>query len=218
MQGTIERVDQEIQDRMDAVFLDDKGYIKLLSSKVFLEEDPSQFRLWCYRHAIYGVPTIELIAWLHSFIGVRRAIEIGAGNACLGLHLGIPSTDSYMQCCPLMRLHYGSLGQPVTEPPAAVYKYEAKKAVKTFQPDVVIASWVTQKFIPGVDKDETAQASVYGVDEMTLLRNVKCYIHIGNEDSHNEKRILAKPHRTFKFPWLLSRAASPEKNVIYVWG
>lgn len=217
MQAEILHANPRIQDRMDDEFLNGTGYIKLLPSEVFLTEDPTQLRVWCSRHAIYGVPTIELVEWLRNFIGAQRAVEIGAGNACLGLHLGIMSTDSYMQCNPQMKRYYESVGQPFTEPPVEVLKYDAKKAVKTLHPVIVVASWVTQRFVSGIDQNGIAQASIFGVDEVTLLRNVKRYIHIGNEDSHGKKHILAKPHQTFKFPWLISRAQNPEKNVIYVW-
>lgn len=217
MQIAILQPDQKAQERMNATFLDDKGYIKLLPSEVFLREDPSQLRIWCTQHAIYGVPTIELVAWLRERIGSQSTIEIGAGNACLGLHLGIRSTDSYIQNDPLMRLYYGFTNQPISKPPIEVFKYDAKHAIKVFNPKVVIASWVTQLFVNGIDQEGQAQASIYGVDETALLRKVKCYIFVGNENSHGQKRILAQPHQTFKFPWLVSRAADPTKNVIYVW-
>ena len=219
MQAQVLEVKQDAQDRMDEEFLDDKGYIKLLPSEVFLKEDRTQLRIWCGRHAIYGITTTELIDWLRQFIDDPiDAIEIGAGNGRLGAYLGIRSTDSYMQCDPSIKAYYESIGQTVTEPPTDVLRHEASDAIAAFQPKVVIASWLTQRFIKGIDKEGMAQSSVYGADEVDLLRQVKCYVHIGNENSHGEKRILKKPHLTFKFPWLVSRAAYSERNVIYVWG
>jgi hypothetical protein len=58
---------------------------------------------------------------------------------------------------------------------------------------------------------------MYGVEESVLLENCETYIHIGNEASHTDKRILKLPHETHRFPWLISRASDPSKNVIYVW-
>lgn len=218
MQGEVLTVDKKIQERMDSTFLASNGYIKLLPSEDFLNEDPLQLRVWCTRHALYGVPTVELIDWLRKEIGSQKAIEIGAGNARLGLQLGIISTDSYMQADPSMQLYYGSIGQAVTKPPGEVLRFEANEAVKYFKPEVVVASWVTQKFIVGKDLEGEAQASIHGVNEISLLKKVKRYIFIGNESSHGKKRILDKPHQTFKFPRLVSRARYPEQNVIYVWG
>ncbi len=58
---------------------------------------------------------------------------------------------------------------------------------------------------------------MHGPREEEIINACEMYIVIGNENTHGDKRILALPHETFKFPWLVSRAKDQTKNVIYVW-
>ncbi len=67
------------------------------------------------------------------------------------------------------------------------------------------------------DREGTAQASVYGVDEVALLSRVQTYIHIGHVAQHGRKRLLAHTHEAVHLDGLLSRAADQAGNVIYIW-
>lgn len=205
-------------DHLDSAFLDDQRQLKLLPAATYRAVDPIELKLWCHRHAIYGLPTLELVEWLKTQIGGRSALEIGAGNARLGAHLGITMTDSCIQWCdPLVRAWYLTQGQVPTSPGGDVLLLPADVAVALHKPQVLVASWFTRLFEAGKDREGITQASIYGAREEPLLNAVETYIHIGNEAQHDQKTLLSRPHQKLKFPWLLSRALNQSTNVIYVW-
>lgn len=194
--------------------------LNVFSAQDIRRFDASLVLQWCYENGVYQVPTTELIERLRTEIGGRRAIEIGAGNGAIGRALGIPRTDSYMQTSGPMRMHYESLGQAVTDPPPDVERLEAREAIVKYQPEVVIACWVTQLFDESKgDLEEDAQALFCGVDEEWILAQscVRKYILVGNAGSHGRKRIIARPHREKWVGWLVSRAADQSDNRIWIW-
>jgi hypothetical protein len=168
---------------------------------------------WCTENALYQVPTIELVEWLREKIGDRSAIEICAGKGGIGRALGIPSTDSYQQTTPEMRAYYSLMRQPIIVPPDYVEKIEANEAVRKYKPEVVIGCFVTQRW----RSEEDADGNMFGPLEEEWVEDGVTYIHVGNEHTHRNKRILSLPHETFHFPWLRSRAIDQSKNVIWVW-
>lgn len=208
---------REIIADLSAQWLDADGRIKLLPAEAYQSVPLTHLRLWCHVTARYCIPTVELVVWLKKQIDGRSAIEVGAGNADLGYHLGIPSTDSCIQQAPHLQNFYASLRQVPTDPPPYVRKMEALSAIQHYKPQVVIASWLTRKFIKGKDIEGKAQASIYGPQEEKILNRCQTYIHVGNENVHNEKTLLTLPHDTRHASWLVSRAAEQEKNVIWLW-
>jgi hypothetical protein len=193
------------------------GHIRLLPAEEFQSVPLDHLRIWCHSTARYGIPTLELIIWLKNRIGTLKALEIGAGNGDLGYHLGITMIDNYHQQNPLTQALYHISGQVPTNPPEEVKKYEAIDAIKKAKPQVVIGSWITRKFIQGRDIQGQSEANVYGPIEEDILKNCRCYIHIGNYNIHRGKTILSKKHSAFTFPWLVSRAEDQQQNVIHVW-
>ena len=218
---------------LDAMLLDEAGRLRVCSAEQLQAVPAEDLAIWAYLHGVYGFPTAELIEWLAAqrHIGCAlscgdrwrmcsagvKTIEIGAGNGAIGRGLGIPCTDSKNMERDDVRLMYAAMGQPTTEYPDDVHRYEAREAIYTFRPHTVVASWVTQKFKRGIDVVGEAYASVYGVDEEWLVGKVARYILIGNEAVHAKKRIMAIPHETHSFPWLVSRAAEQSLNRIWVW-
>jgi hypothetical protein len=199
--------------RMNVVLLDDRNQMRLLPAHEIRQFTPQALRVWATMNSRYNLPTVELVAWLRGEIGVRTAIEIGAGMGDLGNLLGIPMTDSYQQVDdPETAAIMALCNQPPTRPPREVLKMDATEAVTSFMPDVTIASWLTQRYLPG----ET-RGNAKGPLEEIIVGNTAVYIHIGNEDIHGDKRILAMKHETYHFDWLVSRARNQSKNVIYVW-
>lgn len=173
-------------------------------------------KLWALYNARYGLPTIELFDWLKAAMGdPANVLEIGAGMGDLGRNLGIRQTDSYIQTTPEVRAFYEATNQPIISPPSFVEKIEANEAVAKYKPRVVIASWVTQHWSP-LDPEGTG-GSVYGPDEEDILRNVEIYIHIGNMNTHGDKRILKREHKVLFPDWVCSRASDPLKNCIHIW-
>lgn len=202
---------------LDEILLDDDDRIKLLPAEVYQTMDHEVLQAWCATQARYGIPTLELITWLKERIGDRKAIEIGAGNGDLGYHLGITQTDSCIQQSDAMQLAYGMGCQVTTNPKPDVLRLDAEQAVQKLKPDVVIASWVTRKFMRDKDVNGEAQAFAHGPEEQKVLRGCAEYIHIGNLAVHGQKTLLSLPHETYYFPWLVSRGFDQTQNVIYVW-
>ena len=210
-------------DRLDRKLLDGDR-IKLLPASSFAQIVPTSplapvesrsLSIWCSYRARYGIPTTELIDWLKLQIGDRHAIEIGSGNGDLAYHLGIQGTDNYCQHLPAVKSLYERSGLAITTPDREILKIGAIDAVISYEPQVVVASWVTQKYMDGEKGNE--QSSLYGVDEVKLIGLVETYIHIGNTGSHDLKRALDLPHKVYRFPWIVSRSIQPQNNVIHVW-
>lgn len=216
---------------LDAELLDPvTGRVRVKPAAAVLAIPSNDLSFWALKRARYGLVTEELIAFLRVLLGVRlgreglhdtrpftpnEAIEIAAGMGDLGGALGVHMTDSAVQTSREMRQLYGSLGQAVVDPPKDVERLDALAAVRKHRPSIVITSWCTQLYKPG-----DTHASVYGVDEEWLLSKespVELYIHIGHDDSHGTKRILALPHEEVRADWLVSRSTDQTKNAIWMW-
>jgi hypothetical protein len=214
MKVEVLNVDSAELARLDQLILDGAGRILPLSASFYHDLcSVDLIRAWCGHRARYGIVTQELLDWLTNEINGRKALEIGAGMGDLGSHLGIPMTDSYQQVDnPETALFMQFARQTPTKPPPTVVKCDAQTAVKVYRPQVVVASWITQRWLP-----YDTEGNVHGPREEQIIENCETYIFIGNEAVHGRKRILALRHQTFKFPWLISRAADQSKNVIWVW-
>lgn len=196
-------------------FLLPSGKLKLVSATEYDNFSHDEIRVFCHKYARYGLPTMELVEFLKEIINGRNAIEIGAGHGDLGCHLNIPMTDSKCQASPQLQLYYSAMGQPTIKYPADVEKLEALDAIKKYQPQVVIGSWVTQWLDP--NKPATKGGSMYGVKEGELLKLVETYVVIGNLDSHGDKDIIDLPHEEIVLPGIRSRASNPVNNRIFIW-
>lgn len=179
----------------------------------FTQEEITTF---CHRYALYQVPTVELILFLIQQIGNSRAIEIGAGNGCIGRHLGIKMYDSYLQERPEIKQYYEEVMlQPTISYGKDVINMDGMEAVKKYQPETVVGCWITTKNPHGY-----SIADVSGIEEPLLFQHgVKKYIHVGNALTHAAKPLIFGP--TIKctemhFDWLLSRSMSRVHNVIYI--
>jgi hypothetical protein len=197
-------------DYLDNILIEN-GRLKLLSAGDYARIDRTHLRIWASRRGRYCLPTEELVDWLKVQTKGKTVIEIGSGNGDLSFHLGIVGFDNYCQAHnPEVVQYYKAIGQQPTQPPQDIHKLDAVEAVKIHKPQAVIGSWITHRF-NGVDGNQ------FGPDEEEIIRNVEMYIHIGNERIHGMKPISRFPHKTFSFPWIVSRAANPAEDVIYVW-
>lgn len=205
---------------LDRLLLDPEGRIRLLPFAEYGKIDRDHVRLWMHKTARYTLPTVEMIAWLRAQIGARTAIEVGCGNGDIYWHLGIRGTDSGIQAAPgAVRAFMLTTHQPTTTPRPDVELIEAEDAVKKYRPQVVIASYLTRRFVTrgqNPDKEGKAQASIVGAREEQIVHRCNTYIHIGNRNTHGEKRILKWPHEEIAPGWLVTRG-DPAKDVIYVW-
>jgi hypothetical protein len=202
-------------DALDRKYLDERGRIKLLPAECFAVVPWIRLRAWLHYRCAYGVPTVELVNWLTEQIGGRKAIEIGAGTGNLGYRLGIPMTDSYQQVEDVNTVaFFATHGQPLIKPPPEVEKEEAENAVRRRRPQVVIASWLTERHDP---KDPFSKGNYLGPRYEYIIDRCETFILIGNEATHGRNRALKLPHEKFAFPWLVSRAARPDLNRIWIW-
>lgn len=217
-------VDRSDVKYLDAEILNEAGRVRASPASTFRGYDSLHLLQWCTERGRYGLPTAELVDFLRERIDGRKAIEVGAGMGDLGYHLGITMTDSCIQqkhkqnktqFGQFVRAMYSMSRSTETKPPPDVLRMDAETAVRKLKPAVVVASWLTQKYRNGDPPD--FGASVWGADENYILQNCALYIFIGNEHTHRDKRILAKPHETHKPDWLVSRALRPEQNVIWIW-
>ena len=200
---------------LDDVLLDDLGCLKRLPASFYDQIPYDTLRAWCHYRGRYGLPTVELAAWIHKRIGTRPAIEIGAGNGDLANMIGITATDSKVQAKPAYKAAYEARGQVVIDYPGWVKRKEALDAIEKYEPQVVVASWVTQLYIEG--DPNSVESCAAGVDEERLLDMGVEYIFIGNEMIHEKKRILARPHETHRLPFIRSRSIYKDRDVVWIW-
>ena len=199
---------------ISSLVLDSKGRLKVVPAEVYRSTTLHDRAVFSMRAGLYGLPTVELVAHLKALIAGRRAIEIGAGHGVLALALGIPATDNRQQEDPVIKAHYAALQQTTVPYGDNVEKLDALSAVEKYEPEVVIACWVTHLYDPARHE---AGGNAWGVDESALLDRVATYVHIGNEQVHRNKAIWARPHTLSHPDWLYSRAVNGSRDFIAVW-
>lgn len=202
----------------DSEMLLPSGFLRLRAAKEYSLYNRTALREWCALRGRYTLVTTELVEWLRERIRGRRAIEVGSGMGDLGYHLDIPMTDSWIQAEPEMQLYYRlTTGQAAIIPPACVEKLTAEVAIARYKPQVVVASWLTQKYQLGDEGPPPVGSCVYGPDMELLADLAGEFILIGNATTHKDLRLLKRPHEEFQYPWIVSRAAVPEHGRIWVW-
>lgn len=199
---------------LSGLLLDASKALRVVPAADLEATTPEERILFGVKHGLYSFPTEELCSYLTTRIEGRRAIEIGAGHGKLADALSIPATDNRQQEEAAIRQHYIRLGQPLVPYGANVEKLDAAAAVAKYNPQVVIACWVTHQFDP---RRPEAEGSVTGVDEEAIIAACEEYIFIGNEKVHAGKSIWALPHEKLTPTWLYSRAANGTRDFIAVW-
>lgn len=194
--------------------LDDRGHPRVLPASFYAETTREERALLGLRCGAYGLPTVELVAYLQSIIAGRSALEIGSGNGVLARALDIPATDNRQQDAPDIRKYYEALGQPTIRYGDNVEALDAHAAVARYRPQVVIASWVTHRYDPC---RHWAGGNQDGVTEEDIIANCDAYVFIGNESVHRAKSIWAQPHQRWSPPWLYSRAVNGSQDFIAIW-
>jgi hypothetical protein len=208
----------EILVELDAECLDAGGQLKVMPADFYARRPRHELFIWCVRRGFYCLPTHELVEFIRDQIDGESALEIGAGNGCLGRSVGIPMTDSKQQEREDIKARYEHEEQTVITYGPDVEKLTALEAVEKYRPTVVLAAWVTHKY----NRDRpAARGNMNGVDESRLLdkKSVKKYIFVGHERVHGEnapKPILSRRHETHRLPYLYSRSPEP-RDVIWVW-
>lgn len=192
------------------------GLIKPVPAADLNRIGQQRISLFCHKHAVYQMPTTELIDFLKAEM-IGTTIEVGAGNGCIGRALGITMTDNYSQTWHGIKEYYRVLKQPTISYGHDVEQMDGNEAVIKYGPQTVIGCWVTQRFQSYMTEGK-ANACVYGPEEELFFQHgVKKYIMVGNELSHGDKEIFKKRKvRKVNPGWLYSRSMDAQKNVIYI--
>lgn len=193
---------------------DSAGRFRILSADYWRTTTQPERSALCVRHAMYCLPTIELVERLRQIIDGRSAIEIGAGNGVLAAALGIPATDNRMQDIPKYRAQYELMRQPTITYGDNVEELDARDAVRQHRPRVVIAAWVTHKYDP---RRHWAGGNEMGVTEERIIDGVETYVMVGNLQVHKDKSIWSREHTLEHPDYLFSRAANGTRDFIAQW-
>lgn len=205
-------IDSATRNIASEVF-DDQGNFRILPASFWHGITPAERARLSVEHGMYVLPTVELVERLKALIAGRRAIEIGAGNGVLARALGIHATDNRMQERQKYRAYYEALGQAPVRYGPDVENLDARDAVLRYQPEVVVAAWVTHRYDP---ERHEAGGNEIGVDEDWLVDRVS-YLFVGNEHVHRGKRIWSRPHAIEHPGWLFSRAMNGSRDFIAHW-
>lgn len=81
--------------------------------------------------------------------------------------------------------------QPIVTHGEHVERLDAASAIDKHRPQVVIASWVMQKYRP---ERAAFGGNMFGVDEEALIDACETYLVIGNKKVHSIKSIWSRPH------------------------
>lgn len=194
------------------------GLIRPVPYEEIRHDSPDTLNMVMKLQGLYTFPTQELVDFLHGEIDddpnyePHSAIEICAGKGWLGRSLGIPVTDSRLQEREEIRSAYLQQGAVPIVYPDDVECLDAVSAVKKYNPEYVIASYCTHLYGTGSLKSGNS----YGVDTRWLVNNCRRFYHIGNDDIHGRDPIMKRPHKRWKFEWLVTRGDS-EHARIYMW-
>lgn len=197
---------------LENILIGTDGLMRTIAFADVRDFSQNDISVFCLKYGIYQIITDELVEFVGNEIGELPAIEIGAGNGCLGRALGIPLTDSKIQEDAQLQKFYKSIGQPPVIYPPDVKKLDALVAVKVLRAEAAVGSWVTHKF-----KRHLKDGFFGGVDEMILSKRLKKYIFIGNAHTHRHKEMLRFCNPVeYRFEWLISRSLNRAANIIWV--
>ena len=177
--------------------------------EVFNQVQIAQF---CIEQGLYQVPTHELIEYLRQLISGQDAIEIGSGSGQIGSYLNIQMTDNKEQERLEKIAYYKFAGQEPITYHKNVIKIDGNEAIKKFKPSVVVACWLTAQW-----DFEGKPLHASGVIEEPIVDAVKFYVHVGNKNTHHNKKILHNySYYEISAPWLYSRSLSHDRNRIWI--
>jgi hypothetical protein len=191
---------------------------------------------------LYTFPTLELCEWLSSQIDdnpelePHSALEICAGTGWIGRQLRILSTDiKNMENPTVQRIMLDTYSIP-TLYADDVETLEASDAVKKYQPDIVIGSYVTSKqLVDKIDKKKAMTIGIplpyggvmkqnlmdlarkeiqVGVDVKGIFRKVYKLILVCNMRTHRNESYISLPHQSYSFPWLVTRGDVSQARIL----
>ncbi len=196
-------------------FLLPNGTYVIPYAQELLKFSPDERMQFGHKYGMYTLPTLELIDFLKALIGTQKAVEIGSGVGIIGQALGIPCTDNYCQDHPAAKAMYAQYGQTTIKYGAHVLKRDAEWVARKWQPDIILGSWITHKYV-----DPIIEGNMFGPDEAVILQHCKQYVMLGHERIHSKKPIANRPHKIIKSsecPFYVTRSWESELNAIFIW-
>ena len=129
----------------------------------------------------------------------------------IGRALGIPVTDNKMQAWPSVKAYYDLMRQPTIRYPVDIIELDAHEAVKRYRPQVVIGSYITHRWRPGM-----TSGNQYGVDNLKIARKVEAYYMIGSLTTHMQDPAMKHLDGIERHDFLYTRGGK-ENSVIFRW-
>lgn len=206
-------VNTEALAALEAEVLDERGRQTMVPAATYAKYDLGTRCALCVKHALYGLVTTELVGFIREHIADRRAIEVGSGDGVLAAALGIRATDNHMQTWAPIRKEYAKMMQPTIKYGPNVENVGAAEAVNQYEPQVIVASWLTHLYRP---EEHERGGSMYAADERVLLANCETLIFFGNTSAHAKHRLWNQLHQIYEADWMYSRAVRG-KNFVGVW-
>ncbi len=129
----------------------------------------------------------------------------------IGRSLGIPITDNKMQEVPEVKSYYDGVKQPIIKYPRDIIEMDAHDAVRRYKPAIVIGSYITHKWRPGM-----TSGNQYGVDNLKIARSVRAYYMIGNLRTHRDDPAMKYLDGIEHHDFLYTRG-DKDTSVIFRW-
>lgn len=177
---------------------------------------PEAWALACGNRGVYQLITNETLCFIQHLVKGSRAIEVCAGIGTIGRSLKIPTTDRMVNKIWEANLYYKAHDNFYNKPieyPKDIEQITAHQAIKKYDPQWIIASWVTQKLIPGPKIGQ-----MYGPMEEEFIDG-RNYIHLGSGQNlvHQKKRINKKSHWVIEADWIVARDSHKSQSQIRIW-
>ena len=172
----------------------------------------NEIRQFMHKYGIYCFPTTELIEHLAIIIKDKNSIEIGCGLGIIGRALGIPITDNKMQEWPGVKKYYIQTRQPIIQYPDDVEELDAMAAGRKYRPDIVIGSYITHLWRPGMEN-----GNQWGVDTIKLINNVTEYYMIGNLEMHTKEDPAMKFLDGYEQHDFIVTRGGPQHSALFRW-
>lgn len=215
---TSDELDPVLMTEVMKMITDENGLVKPVPYDSVKDVGKGNLNIIMQTMGLYTFPTAEVVEFLRGEIDdgdpdyAPDAIEICAGTGWIGRNLDIPITDSHLQEREdIMKAYISNNCMPIKYP-KDVEKMDAITAIKHYEPEFVIGSYVTRKWGIGSKK----VGSIYGVDTSWVVNNCHKFFLIGNENVHGGDPIMKRKHETYAPEWLITRG-NTEKARIWVW-
>ncbi len=172
--------------------------------------------LACGNQGVYQIITKELVTFIKHLTKDTNCIEVCSGLGTLGRALEIPRIDRMVNQIPEVAAYYATMENELNkqiEYPVDIENMTAHQAVLKYNPQWIVASWVTQKLMPG-----SKVGQMYGPLEEHFIDS-RNYIHLGSgqNEVHIKKRINKFPHYIIEADWIVAKDSYKAPSQMRIW-